>query len=352
MYKNRANNSKEIELLCKLISNDCGLSFSPSNYLFVENRIESVMYRYGCDSLYEVIQKAKVDLSIKYDLINMLTTNETWFFRHQNHFEILKTKVFPEIIKRKLMKTDKNINIWSAGCANGAEAYSILMTLLDYLGSDNDFNIKIIGSDVSTDSIKEAQSALYDSRALKDVDCNNRLKYFVHEEYGKYRIKPHLLNYVTFEMLNLVKSWPPRYFDIIFCRNTMIYFNPVIKSQLIHKFMNALNEGGYLFTSANEIINEDNENVKRVYTNNEIIYQKESFEINKKLIVFKDSKHMNRAINLMRNFGCNYDFLFNNPFVKRCNAVKSLCVNENETTFVYKLLKENGIAYTTEGIFH
>jgi len=102
MYKNRTNSNKEIELFCKLIGNDCGLSFNPSNYLFVENRIESLRCRYGCFSLNDVIQKANSDLSIKYDLINLLTINETWFFRHQHHFEILKTKVFPEIIKRKL----------------------------------------------------------------------------------------------------------------------------------------------------------------------------------------------------------------------------------------------------------
>ncbi|MFA6748781.1 MAG: protein-glutamate O-methyltransferase CheR [Candidatus Riflebacteria bacterium] len=352
MYKNRTNSNKEIELFCKLIGNDCGLSFNPSNYLFVENRIESLRCRYGCFSLNDVIQKANSDLSIKYDLINLLTINETWFFRHQHHFEILKTKVFPEIIKRKLMNGDKNIKIWSAGCANGAEAFSILMTLLDYLGADNDFNIKIIGSDISVDSIKEAQNALYESRALKNVDCNNRVKYFIHEEYGKYRIKPHLLNYVTFEMLNIVKSWPPRDFDLIFCRNTMIYFSPEIKSQLIHKFANSLNKYGYLFTSANETINENNEALQRVYTNNEIIYQKKSSEMAKKLILFKDSNNMNRAINLMRNFGCHFDFLFNNPDVKRCNALKSLYVPENETEFVYKLLSESGIAYKPEEMFN
>ena len=116
---------KSLDLFCSILSRETGLTFPTSRYSFVENRLAPLLEKYDCSNPNELIIKAKQDLKLRIDIINTLTTNETWFFRHPEHFEILKENVFPQIIKTK---SNKIINIWSAGCSTGAELYSILIT--------------------------------------------------------------------------------------------------------------------------------------------------------------------------------------------------------------------------------
>lgn len=342
----------EIESFCKLLSSEYGLYFEPAKYMYVENRVIPLMQTFKCDSILQLYQKTKIDNFLKYELINELTTNETWFFRHNNHFELLKNKVFGELAKIKKENREDRINVWSAGCSNGAEAYSILIAFLEWSKDNPGMKINIVASDISTKAVRSAMESIYTADLLKEVDCNARLKNFDHLELGKYRIKDELKKYVTFENLNLVKTWPPRNFDLIFCRNTMFYFSESVKARLITRFEEALNEGGYLFTSTNELVDCSKGALKKIFVNDEILYQKDKRAKGKRLFVFVNSKDMFKAATLLQSFNCDFDFLFNKPGVKRKLAAKSFYIDNDNFTFVLKLFEESDITFEEEILFY
>ncbi len=312
------------------------------------------MKSYKCDSILDLYQKTKIDDYLKYELVNKLTTNETWFFRHSNHFKLLKYKVFDEIYQSQKDEKIKRIKVWSAGCSNGAETYSILISYLEWRSENEDKNIdiSIIGSDISTKAIRDAYSGTYNAEFLKDVDCNIRLKYFNHLEQGKYQVKPELKKYVRFENLNLVKYWPPREFDIIFCRNTMFYFSEDVKQNLIQRFVSCLKDNGYFFASTNELVDCKKVELKKVFAYNEIFYQKEKINKGKNLFVFKSSRDMFKAVTLLQDFKLDYNFLFNRPGVKRKMATRSFYIDNEIYYFVIKLFKQNSIAFEEEVFFY
>lgn len=290
---------KNLDLFCSILSRETGLSFPTSRYSFVENRLAPLLEKYQATDPNDLILKAKHDLNIRIDIINTLTTNETWFFRHPEHFEILKENVFPQIIKTK---SNKIINIWSAGCSTGAELYSILITAKESIPESENIRINILGSDISYEAIQAAKKSIYSSRELRETPSYLIEKYFTKIGDETYKINDVMKKDVSFEFLNLLETWPPRTFDIIFCRNTMIYFNKENKEKLIKKFFRSLELDGYFFTSANEQIDLNNEEYgfNKLYLKNEYIYQKTSQRIKTCDIFFKSPTDLLRATNLLK----------------------------------------------------
>lgn len=331
---------RSIDLFCSILSRETGLDFPPSKYSFIQNRLSPILEKYKCSNPSELILKSKFDIKIKIDIVNALTTNETWFFRHSEHFEILKKIVFPEIIKRK---KDKSIRIWSAGCSTGAELYSILITLFESIPNYNEYRISVLGSDISYDSILKAKNAIYTIRDLKETEEYIKNKYFDMQEDGNYKIKEELRRYAYFEYLNLLETWPPRTFDIIFCRNTMIYFKEEAKDSIIKRFFKALDFNGYFFTSANEQINILNENygINKLYIKNEYIYQKTTVKTGSCELFFKDSTDLLRATNLLRK--CCYNFQFGSSVKDGFKNIRNLIISSNDCDKIVKLLLSNSI---------
>ncbi len=290
---------KNLDLFCSILSRETGLTFPTSRYSFVENRLAPLLEKYDCSNPNELIIKAKQDLKLKIDIINTLTTNETWFFRHPEHFEILKENVFPQIIKTK---SNKIINIWSAGCSTGAELYSILITAKESIPESENFRINILGSDISYEAIQAARKGIYSSRELRETPSYLIEKYFTKIDDETFKINDVLKQDVIFEFLNLLETWPPRTFDIIFCRNTMIYFNKENKDKLLKKFFRNLELDGYFFTSANEQIDFNSEDCgfSKIYLKNEYIYQKTNQRKKTCDIFFKSPTDLLRATNLLK----------------------------------------------------
>lgn len=300
---------KNLDLFCSILSRETGLSFPTSRYSFVQNRLTPLLEKYQSPDPSDLILKAKHDLNLRIEIINSLTTNETWFFRHPEHFEILKENVFPQIIKNK---ADKVINIWSAGCSVGAELYSILITAKESIPEEENIRINILGSDISYEAIQIAKKGIYTNRDIRDTPSYIIDKYFIKLNDEYYKIKDELKLDVSFEFLNLLETWPPRTFDIIFCRNTMIYFNKENKVKLIKKFYRSLELDGYFFTSANEQIdlNDEEYGFSKIFLKNEYIYQKTN-KIKKTCdIFFKTPTDLLRATNLLKKnsfyfqYGC------------------------------------------------
>lgn len=295
---------KEIADFCTFLSREYGLNFPPSRYSFVENRVEPIMADFSCRTLADIILRAKRDLKLRMDLLNNLTTNETWFFRHPEHFSILQKNILPQLLESKRKTGDNRISIWSAGCSVGAELYSILFTLLDFIPHPEKFNIQLTGSDISSDALKTAKAGIFESHELRLINSTTLNRYFNERGNDKWQVKEELGKFIDWEMLNLLNSWPARNYDIIFCRNTMIYFDVDNKNRLTQRFLDSLQPGGYFFTSANETIHtEDLTGIRRLFLENEIIYQKSSERVEYRLFKFATPSDLLRALNILKNNG-------------------------------------------------
>ena len=183
-------------------------------------------------------------------LLNKLTTNYTFFMREQDHLDYFRDKIIPEIVRRH--EKDKSLAIWSAGCSTGEEPYNISMYLFDYLGSQaSQWDTRILATDISAQALNTAKQGIYE---LPDtIPAEWRRKYFTDLKNGRHAVVPALKNNVIFQSFNLMD--PIRFrrkFDVIFCRNVMIYFDQPTKDALVQRFYDATNPGGYLLISYSE----------------------------------------------------------------------------------------------------
>lgn len=183
-------------------------------------------------------------------LLNKLTTNYTFFMREEDHLNYFRDKIIPDIVRRH--EKDKSLAIWSAGCSTGEEPYNISMYLFDYLGSQaSQWDTRILATDISAQALAAARQGIYE---LPDtVPAEWKRKYFIDQKDGRHAVIPALKNNVIFQTFNLMD--PIRFrrkFDVIFCRNVMIYFDQPTKDALVNRFHEATNPGGYLLISYSE----------------------------------------------------------------------------------------------------
>jgi chemotaxis protein methyltransferase CheR len=189
-------------------------------------------------------------------LISLITINETRFFRNPSHFSALKNTILPEMIHTRCQPSSRqNLAIWSAGCSSGEEPYSIAMTLLDALGPYHNWNIDILGTDINDTVLNKAQTGIYSKRSVRDAENKYIDRYFtVHN--GEYRLDNSLMKMVRFTYHNLADPQYPfpqiGYWDIIFCRNVLIYFKMEVIKRVVQQLYDRLVEGGYLFIGFSE----------------------------------------------------------------------------------------------------
>ena len=219
----------------------------------VESRLLQVIRKNGMGSLEELINKLRGsrDPQLQESVIDAMTTNETSWFRDIHPFEVLREKVLPEIFAKNNLQ--KDLQIWCAACSSGQEPYTIAMILKEYFPAQCDWNINILGCDLSNEMIKRAKAGLYSKLELnRGLPARLMVKYF--EKDGRNaRIKKEIMEMIEYRSMNLVKAWPnlPR-MDIIFLRNVMIYFAPEVKREILRKVKTLLKPGGYLFLGAAE----------------------------------------------------------------------------------------------------
>ena len=185
------------------------------------------------------------------DFVNTITTNLTSFFRESHHFDYLSSKVISEL-KRK-HQTDQRIRIWSAGCSSGQEPYSIAMSL-QRAGFPSSWDVKVLATDLDSNVLQKGKTAIYDQEDIDGVDEKYIKGYILQSDKNSdIRIKDTIRKYVTFKRLNLFEPWPMKGpFDVIFCRNVVIYFDKPTQRQLFDKYADMLDVGGYLFIGHSE----------------------------------------------------------------------------------------------------
>jgi len=254
----------------------CGIVLGGNKQYLVKSRLIPLMAKFSILSLSDLIHRAMSykNRELRTAVIDAMTTNETLWFRDQYPFELLSSKLFPEILNKK-----KNIKMWSAASSSGQEAYSIAMIATEYqkkkavLG----MNVQIMGTDISNTMLEQCKRGVYDTLALSRGLSDERKRLFferVNDGSGKLQIKPEVKKMTNFKYYNLLDSYAMLgKFDIIFCRNVLIYFSSDVKSKIINQFAGALNPGGYLILGASESITGLSDKFDMVRCNPGIIYK-------------------------------------------------------------------------------
>jgi len=190
------------------------------------------------------------------EFINAITTNLTSFFRENHHFEYLKNTVLPEVIKRN--QSTKTIKVWSAGCSTGEEPYSLAMTLLETVPSG--WDIKILATDLDTNVLETAANGVYTKDRVEGLSKETLKKWFKRgggSNSNKVKVKQQCRDLIQFKQLNLMKEWPFKsYFDLIFCRNVLIYFDRETKEALAQRYGKLLVTGSHLFIGHSESLHQ------------------------------------------------------------------------------------------------
>lgn len=243
----------ELSEIRGLIESRSGILFDDSRERFfsarVREHLEARSLSHGTD-LIRLIQNSNVE----YDsLLQRLLTQETAFFRYPSVFEALERKLLPELQTRKFWENPRSLRIWSAGCATGEEAYSIAMTVAGVLEFAEAWNVHLLATDISRQALECAENGVYDARYMGPVSLQQREQYFTRSG-NQFVVKPQLRNMVTFAPMNLAQVVYMGKFDCIFCMNVLIYFSEERRAQLVQRFFDYLEPGGYLFLGHAESI--------------------------------------------------------------------------------------------------
>ena len=238
--------------LVKFIHGQYGIDLSQKRQL-VTSRLSSLVTQQGFSSFTPFLDKLlkKQDQGDMELVLNRLTTNYTFFMREQEHFQFFEKVVLPEMIRRH--QRDKVLAIWSAGCSSGEEPYNISINIKEFLGSQaNQWDTRVLATDISQKALASAKRGVYE---LPDtIPPAWKKKYFQPVPGGKqYMVAPIIRDNVIFQTFNLMDPIKFRLkFDVIFCRNVMIYFDQPTKDALMRRFYDALAPGGYFMISHSE----------------------------------------------------------------------------------------------------
>jgi chemotaxis protein methyltransferase CheR len=268
---------EEFRLLRDLISGYCGLYFEESSVYFLErrlqNRLEEKQLTSFLDYYYLLLygQEKEEELG---KVVDVLTTNETYFFREANQLKTFSEEIIPEILERK--KARRTLRIWSAGCSTGEEPYTLAMIALEHrelLG----WNIEIFASDISQRVLQTARKGLYGKSSFRSMEQYYESRYFHRIDSSRSQIDDSVKKLVSFGHLNLLQpeQWTIlAHFDIIFCRNVMIYFNLESKKKMVENFHQKLEEGGFLLLGHAESLMNISTSFSLRHFRHDMVYQK------------------------------------------------------------------------------
>lgn len=278
--------AEEFLLIRDFIHEKCGIFFAENKMYLVKNRLIKRMVELGIKSYRDYFYHVKYDTSLKEfnKLMSLITTNETSFFRNEPQLKSFSDELIPKLIDDKIKNNSpKSIKIWSAGCSTGEEPYTLGIILQETLKAHPEFKVEIIANDISEDVLQKARRGEYSGITLRNMSPDLLNRYFI-KNNESYRIKPEVKNLVNFSHLNL--NDPRRIklnnnFDVIFCRNVMIYFSDEVKKQLVRCFYNALLPGGYFYIGHSETLHGISKAFKLVYFKNALVYNKEGVGMEK-----------------------------------------------------------------------
>lgn len=237
--------------LSELVYRLAGINLKDGKEALVRSRLIKRLRALGLASFKEYLKYLESEAgSTEIDfMLDMITTNKTSFFREVEHFHYVRQRVIPEL-------SGSRIRFWSAGCSSGEEPYSLAILLREAMPDIDRRDVKILATDLSMRMLEKAQRGVYDRAALEELTPVLVQKHFIRtnlQDRPVYQVNEPLRSVVFFKRLNLMEPWPMRGpFDVIFCRNVMIYFDRATQERLINRFYELLRPGGHLFVGHSE----------------------------------------------------------------------------------------------------
>jgi len=267
----------EFRLFRDLIHRECGLYFADNKRAFLSARIGKRLAAKSIGSFYRYYRYLQEGGHEQEEellrLLDVLTINETSFFRNRPQFEFLESVVIPEIVRRKRASGDRRLRIWSAGCSTGEEPYSIAISALEAVSPAGGWDIRVYASDLSLTALEKAAAGIYAEEKLGGVDTSTLRRYFEPVTDG-FRVRDELKRVVIYDFHNLKHENGLGELDIVFCRNVLIYFVPEEQRIVIQKLVRALTPEGYLFLGHSESVQGIVDDLKFVHHGRGTAYKK------------------------------------------------------------------------------
>ena len=247
---------RDLQQIASMIYSDAGIFLNDTKASLVYSRLSKHIRQLGLRGFrdYCDLVSSPAGAAERKEMLSFLTTNFTRFFRENHHFEHLKNEVLPALVQRA--KSGGRVRIWSAACSDGQEPYSIALTVLSVLPNAADYDFKILATDIDPKILALARAGAYDENALETVTQPMRKQWFTEVDVNgrrKWQVDDKLKKLITFNELNLLGNWPFKGpFDVIFCRNVVIYFDKPTQMRIWSRFAENLPVGGHLYIGHSE----------------------------------------------------------------------------------------------------
>lgn len=252
-------NDEEFNLISSLVYSKFGIKLGEQKRALIVGRLQKVLHSGGFLNFKDYYNHVVSEPSGKalLTLVDKISTNHTFFFRENEHFDFLAENILPSIIRENKNRLKPVVRIWCAGCSSGEEPYTVAMVLSEFFKSNiSDIDIGILATDISVSALEKAEAGIYPDERMELVPPAYRQKYFKSLKDGNWEIKPDLKKMVLFRRLNLMRPDFPfkGLFHLIFCRNVMIYFDKDTQRDLIGRFYRYTEPNGYLFIGHSETL--------------------------------------------------------------------------------------------------
>jgi chemotaxis protein methyltransferase CheR len=272
-------NTEEFRLLRDFVYQLCGLHFTEDSKYLLEKRLAKRLQAHNLktykDYYYFLRYSPGKDQELT-EIIDLLTTNETYFFREDFQLRTFSDEILPELRERKERAGSRHLRIWSAGCSSGEEPYTIAMLLLDQPWL-KDWRVEVIGTDISQRVLHMARQAVYGESAFRTTDAACRQRFFTDDGNGKARVRDEVRSLVSISHLNLFDSARVTLLgrmDVIFCRNVIIYFDQPGKKRVVETFHQRLQPEGFLLLGHSESLMNISTSFRLRHFKHDMVYQK------------------------------------------------------------------------------
>lgn len=244
----------DYDFLRSMLKEKTGIELGPTKHNMVYARLAKRLRKLGMKTFRQYIEfiGSADGVAELGTTLNALTTNLTKFFRENHHFEHLATTVLQEV-RARAVSQGRRLRIWSAGCSSGEEPYSAAITLLRAMPDIKQWDAKILATDIDTEMVRRGSEGIYPAASLEGMPADIANKYFESHGADKVRVVAEARNLISFKHLNLIGNWPMKGpFDVIFCRNVVIYFDKDTQRVLFDRYANLLVPGGFLYIGHSE----------------------------------------------------------------------------------------------------
>lgn len=246
----------DFDFIRRLVADKTGIALSEQKRELVYGRLAKRLRSLELQTFAQYCDFLRDNDGELHELVNAITTNLTSFFREPYHFDYLRDSLLPELLHSNA--GSRRLRIWSAGCSTGEEPYSIAMVLRDALPSSQGWDAKILATDIDSNVLARAQSGIYAQERIQGVPEQYLRRGFRRgqgDNAGMLRVSDDVRSLITFRQLNLMQEWPMKGpFDVIFCRNVVIYFDKPTQRRLFNRYADLLADGGHLFIGHSETL--------------------------------------------------------------------------------------------------